>query len=152
MNATRLTARPALRWLLALLAGGLIAASWSSPAHAVDNTLVASTPAGESTVETSPTVLTLQFANQLGTNNTVTMSCGPQGEDASPVTLGSPVLLADQVTLSVSVPNAVNKGVCNVVWQVTDTSLQPAGSGSFSFAVANDPVVTTPPTTTTTVP
>ena len=152
MNATRLTARPALRWLLALLAGGLIAASWSSPAHAVDNTLVASTPAGESTVETSPTVLTLQFASQLGTNNTVTMSCGPQGEDASPVTLGSPVLLADQVTLSVSVPNAVNKGVCNVVWQVTDTSLQPAGSGSFSFAVANDPVVTTPPTTTTTVP
>ena len=115
MNATRMNARPALRWLLALLAGGLVAASWSSQAHAVDNTLVTSNPAAESTVDTSPSVLTLQFTNQLGTNNTVTMTCGPQGGDASPVTLGSPVLLADQVTLSVSVPNPVSKGVCNVV-------------------------------------
>jgi len=152
MNATRMNARPALRWLLALLAGGLVAASWSSQAHAVDNTLVTSNPAAESTVDTSPSVLTLQFTNQLGTNNTVTMTCGPQGGDASPVTLGSPVLLADQVTLSVSVPNPVSKGVCNVVWQVTDTNLQPAGSGSYSFAVANDPVVTAAPTTTTTIP
>ena len=151
MNATRPTAPPALRWLLALLIGGVAAALWASPVAAVDNTLATSTPASGATVDSSPATITLQFANPLGTTNSVTMTCGPEGGDAAPVSLGAPVLLADQVTLSVSVPTPVAKGVCNVLWQVTDVNLQPAGSGTFSFTVANDPVATTVPATTTTV-
>ena len=151
MNATRTSARPALRWLLALLAGGTAALMFASTASAVDNTLVASTPAADSTVDVGPTTISLQFANPLGTTNAVTMTCGAEGADASPVALGSPALLADQVTLSVAVQGTVGKGVCNVLWQVTDSSLQPAGSGTFSFTVANDPAVTTTAATTTTV-
>ena len=36
----------------------------------------------------------------------------------------------------------------HVAWQVSDTNLQPAGSGTFRFTVANDPVATTGPPTT----
>src|SRR5262249_142230 len=135
--------RPALRWLLALLLGGTAALALSSTAAAVDNTIVSSSPAADATVEASPVSLSLQFANALGTTNTVSMTCGPSGGDATPVLLRSPVLLADQVPLTVSVNTSIAKGVCNVVWQVTDTNLQPAGSGNFSFTIANDPAPTT---------
>src|SRR5262245_54740423 len=107
MNATRTTAHPALRWLLALLLGGIVAFALPPKAHAVDNTLVTSTPAAETSVETSPTSLSLQFTNSLGTTNTVSMTCGPDGGDAAPVSLGSPVLLADQVTLTVAVNQSI---------------------------------------------
>lgn len=150
MNARRLSGRPALRWLLAILAGGLVAAIPASASEAADNSLVASTPANGGSVDQSPSTVSLQFANQLGTTNSVTMTCGPEGGDATPVPLGSPVLLSDRVTLSVSVPSTLGKGVCNVAWQITDTNLQPAGSGSISFTITADPVVTTSTTTPTT--
>ena len=148
MNARRLSGRPALRWLLAILAGGLVAAIPASPSFAADNPIVTSSPENGASVEQAPSTVSLQFANQLGTTNTVTMTCGPAGGDATPVPLGSPVLLSDRVTLSVSVPSTLGKGVCNVAWQITDTNLQPAGSGSISFTITADPVVTT----TTTIP
>ncbi|HAP75958.1 MAG TPA: hypothetical protein DCR14_07745 [Acidimicrobiaceae bacterium] len=152
MIAPRHTARPALRWLLALLAGGVAAACWGTPVHAVDNTLVASTPAADSTVDVAPSTISLQFANPLGDLNTLTMTCGaPDDAVANPIPLGTPIRLADGVTLTASVPSTVGKGVCTVAWKVADVNLQPAGSGSFSFTVANDPVATTAPTTSSTV-
>jgi putative copper export protein len=63
--------------------------------------------------------------------------------------LASAVVLADQLTLSASLVSAAPKGECVVAWVITDTNLQPAGSGSFTFTVANDPVVTVAPETTT---
>lgn len=152
MNSSRPSARPALRWLLTLLVGGLLGALWASPAAAVDNTLVSSLPAADSTVDVSPTSLTLQFAAPLGTDNRVQMTCGEAGGQAEAVAVGNPVVLADQLTLTVAIPTPLSKGVCHVAWQVSDTTLQPAGSSSFSFTIANDPAVTTTTPTTTSIP
>lgn len=121
----------------------------AAPAAAVDNSLLGSTPQANSTVDVSPTTLTLQFASPLGPTNNVTMTCGAEGQPAAVITLGKPLVLADQLTLSVPVSQVVPKGVCNVVWRVTDLNLQPAGSSSFSFVIANDTVVSS--TTSTTV-
>lgn len=133
---------------LAITVFGLFGAQ---PAAAVDNTLVSATPAPNSTIETGPTTLTLVFANQLGPTNSVAMTCGAEGQPATVISLGRAVVLADQLTLSVPVASPVGKGTCSVVWRVTDTNLQPAGTSSFSFTVATDPVSTTSTTTTTTV-
>ena len=117
MNSSRPSARPALRWLLTLLVGGLLGALWASPAAAVDNTLVSSLPAADSTVEVSPTSLSLQFAAPLGTDNRVQMTCGEAGGQAAVVAVGNPIVLADQLTLTVAIPTPLSKGVCNVPWQ-----------------------------------
>ncbi len=130
----------------------MLGALWASPAAAVDNTLVSSLPAADSTVEVSPTSLSLQFAAPLGTDNRVQMTCGEAGGQAEAVAVGNPVVLADQLTLTVAIPTPLSKGVCNVAWQVSDTTLQPAGSSSFSFTIANDPAVTTTTPTTTSPP
>ncbi len=152
MTELRSTARPALRWLLALLTGGLVALLVAQPAAAADNTLTSSTPAEGATLDQSPAAITLTFATPLGTKHSVSMTCGPTGEAASPVAISTAILLSDRVTLSADVP-PLPKGTCTVAWSVTDTSLQPAGSGTISFTIANDPVVTTTTAaaTTTTV-
>ncbi len=120
---------------------------WAPTALAADNTLVSSTPAAGATVDSSPTSIELTFAQQLGPTNTLTMTCG-----GAIVPLGTVLRLApDQVTLSASLISAAPKGECTVAWVITDLDLQPAGSSSLTFTVANDPVVTVPPETTTTV-
>jgi putative copper export protein/methionine-rich copper-binding protein CopC len=145
-NSTRSSPRPAVRWILVLLFAGLTAASWSAPASAADNTLASSVPEGNSTVDVSPASITLVFAAPVGPSPQVSMTCGDPGQVQS---LAEPVLLADQLTVSVEILVPVPKGTCTVSWRVTDTSLQPAGSNSFAFAVTNDTAVTVPSTSTT---
>ena len=147
-NSTRTTSRAALRWCLALLTAALVTATWASPASAADNSLTSSTPSADATVDVSPASLTLVFAQPVGPSPQVTMTCGDPGV---PQSLSDAVPLADQVTVSVTITAPAPKGVCNVSWRVTDTNLQPAGSGSFSFTITNDTVVTTSPSTTSTV-
>jgi putative copper export protein/methionine-rich copper-binding protein CopC len=163
MNTFPQPARPALGWLLPLKSGvislkavgltfGLalvaLGSLWAPTAHAADNTLVSSLPAAGATIESSPATIELTFAQQLGPTNTVTMTCG-----GTIVPLGTPLVLApDQVTLSAALISAAPKGECTVAWVITDTNLQPAGSSSLKFNVANDPVATLAPETTTTVP
>ena len=79
MNITRSSARPALGWLFTLLVIGLVGSFWAPTAHAVDNTLVSSTPGAGTTVEASPTTIELKFAQPLGPKNTVSMTCGTEG-------------------------------------------------------------------------
>ncbi len=141
MNITRSSARPALGWLFTLLVIGLVGLFWAPTAHAVDNSLVSSTPGAGTTVETSPTTIELTFAQPLGPKNTVSMTCGTAG---TLVPLGTPIVLADGVSLSVALVSAAPKGDCTAAWVLTDTSLQAAGSGSITFSVANDPVVIAP--------
>ena len=74
------------------------------------------------------------------------MTCGDPGVVQS---LGEPLLLQDQVTVSVALLAPAPKGTCTVSWRVTDTNLQPAGSNSFSFAITNDTAVTVATTSTT---
>ncbi len=149
MNITRLSARPALGWLFTLLVIGLVGSFWAPTAHAVDNTLVSSTPGAGTTVEASPTTIELKFAQPLGPKNTVSMTCGTAG---TLVPLGTAIVLADGVSLSAPLVSAAPKGDCTVAWVLTDTNLQAAGSGSLTFSVANDPVVTIAPATTVATP
>ncbi len=141
MNITRSSARPALGWLFTLLVIGLVGSFWAPTAHAVDNTLVSSTPGAGTTVEASPTTIELTFAQPLGPKNTVSMTCGTAG---TVVPLGTAIVLADGISLSAPLVSAAPKGDCTVAWVLTDTSLQAAGSGSLTFSVANDPVVIAP--------
>ncbi|MBI4934684.1 MAG: copper resistance protein CopC/CopD [Actinobacteria bacterium] len=145
-NSTRSSTRPAVRWALALLCAGLAAASWAEPASAADNTLVSSTPAANSSIDTFAGPITLVFAAPVGPSPQVTMTCGDPGVQQS---LAEPILLADQVTVSVEMLTPAPAGTCTVGWRVTDTSLQPAGSNSFAFAVINETAVTVVTTTTT---
>lgn len=148
MNHHRPAILSAPRWCLALLMAALFAASWPSTASAADNSLSNSVPAADSTIEQSPTTMTLSFAQPVGPSPQVTMACGDPGVVQS---LDKPLLLADQTTVTVDLLAAAPKGLCTVSWRVTDTNLQPAGSGSFSFTVSNDPAVTTTAAATTTV-
>ena len=145
MNSTRTTSRSALRWCLALLTAALVTGAWATPVSAVDNSLTSSTPAAGATIDVSPPSLTLVFAQPVGPSPQVTMTCGDPGV---PQSVSDAVPLADQVTVSVTVTAPAPKGVCNVSWRVTDTNLQPAGSGSFSFTILNDTAVTTSTSTT----
>jgi len=137
--------------VVGLVVGVIIAvvgSLWAPTALAADNTLVSSTPAAGATIESSPASIELTFAQQLGPTNTLTMTCG-----GTIVPLGTVLRLApDQVTLSASLIAAAPKGECTVAWVITDLDLQPAGSSSLTFTVANDPVVTVAPETTTTLP
>jgi len=137
--------------VVGLVVGVIIAvvgSLWAPTALAADNTLVSSTPAAGATIDSSPASIELTFAQQLGPTNTLTMTCG-----GAIVPLGTVLRLApDQVTLSASLISAAPKGECTVAWVITDLDLQPAGSSSLTFAVANDPVVTLAPETTTTLP
>ena len=150
MNAPRLPARPALCGLLFFLTFGLVLSLWAPSADAADNTIVSSTPADGSTIDSFSGPILLAFTNELGPDNDVTMTC-----NHAPMTLGEAAPQVDRVTLSIPMASAAPKGSCIIVWAVTDVDLQPAGSGSLTFTVANDPVIidtTAPASTTTLVP
>lgn len=127
------------------LAVALIASLAAPTAYAADNSVVSSTPAAGATVDSSPTSIEITFLQPLGPNNSMNMTCG-----GTVVPLATAVVLADQLTLSASLISAAPKGECTVAWVVTDTNLQPAGSNSFTFTVANDPIATTTAAPTTT--
>jgi len=138
-----------VRWSLVLLVAGLVGAWWSSPSYAADNSLKSSSPTANSTVAVSPASLSLVFATPVGPAPKVEMTCNA----GQIVALGDARLLADTVTVSVTITSPAPKGTCHVSWRVTDQNLQPAGNGSFAFNITNDTIVTTTtaPATTTTI-
>jgi copper transport protein len=138
---SRALARLALPALAAIVAIGAMAVPHVA---AADNTLVSSSPAPGTTVETSPQSLLLTFANPLGVTNTVQVVC-----NGSPIGVGTPQVGLDGVSLSVSVPNPLPKGECVVSWLVTQPDGQSGGSSTFLFTVANDTVATLVPSATT---
>jgi putative copper export protein/methionine-rich copper-binding protein CopC len=113
-------------------------------ADAADNSLVSSTPAGGTTVDTSPPSLLLTFANALGAANNVQVVC-----NGSPFAIGTPQVGLDGVTLTVPVPNPLPKGDCVVSWLVSQPDGQGGGSSTFSFTIANDTVGTVASAATT---
>src|SRR3954454_4997536 len=104
-RAIRSGLRRSLPTAFAVVVGGFVgmdgAGAVPGLVHAADNTLVSSSPAAGTTVDTSPPSLLLTFANPLGTSNNVQVVCG-----GSPVALGTPQVGPDGVSLSVTVPNA----------------------------------------------
>jgi copper transport protein len=144
MNRTSPPAR-ALRRALVVFAGIAAVGSFAVPrVAAADNTMVSSTPAASSTIDTSPPSLLLTFANPLGATNTVQVAC-----NGSPIAVGSPAVGLDGLSLSVTVPNPLPKGECVVSWQVSQPDAQSGGSSSFLFTIANDTVGTPVPAVTT---
>lgn len=117
-----------------LLVGGVVASMWA-PSAAADNTLASSNPALGSTVDSFSGPITLTFTQPLGTDNDITMTC-----DSNVVPLGDPTLQQDGVTLSIQLVAPAPKGSCAIAWVVTDVNLQPAGNGTVTFTVVNDPV------------
>ena len=115
-NSTRSSTRPAVRWALALLCAGLAAASWAEPASAADNTLVSSTPAPNASVDTFAGPITLVFAAPVGPSPQVQMTCGDNGTIQS---LAEPLLLADQVTVSVDLLTPAPAGTCTVMTRMS---------------------------------
>lgn len=137
-------ARRLFAWLVMALATAAAAglAALGGPvgvAHA-DNTLVSSTPANNETLATSPTSMTFVFSDQLGPAATAVVACN--GE-AFPV--GNAQIGADLLTATVSVPNPMPKGTCNVVLTVSSPDSQPNGSVAITFNITADaaPVATT---------
>lgn len=144
MNRTSPPTR-ALRRALVVFAGVAAVGAIAVPhAAAADNTMVSSSPAAGTTVDTSPPSLLLTFANPLGSTNTVQVAC-----NGSPIAVGSAAVGLDGVSLSATVPNALPKGDCVVSWQVSQPDAQSGGSSSFQFSIANDTVGTVAPTGTT---
>ena len=113
--------------LTALLAGGVVASLWAPSAYA-ENTLASSNPALGETLDSFAGPITLTFTNQLGTDNSVAMTC-----NGAAVTVGDPALQADGVTLSVPLGSPAPKGDCVIAWTVTDINLQPAGRGKSTW-------------------
>src|SRR3954470_4336552 len=131
----------------ALTVGAAIAAigAFAVPhAAAADNTLVSSSPAAGSTVDVSPQSLSLTFANAIGGTNTVEVVC-----NGSPISVGTPQVGLDSLSLTVLVPNPLPKGQCVVSWLVSTPDGVGAGSSTFDFTIANDPVPTLAPAVTT---
>lgn len=140
-RARRPRAALAFAALTAAFAGIVVGLfSGATPAYAVDNSIIATNPGAGTTIETSPSAISVTFANPVGPGPVLTLTCGDPGQV---VTTAPAVLLADGVSVQLTVSTPINKGVCTVSWQVADTALQPAGNGSFQFTIANDPVATT---------
>ena len=142
-RALRRVLRFACAALVGVAVGGAVLAT---QVEAADNTLVSSSPAAGTTVDTSPQTLLLTFANPLGATNTVEVVC-----NGAPVAVGTPQVGADGISLSVSIPNALPKGECAVSWLVTQPDGQSGGSSTFLFTIANDTTATPPPVSTTLV-
>ncbi|MEY2580594.1 MAG: copper transport protein [Ilumatobacteraceae bacterium] len=150
MNRTsppRRAVRRALRFAFAALVGIAVVGAFAvTQVEAADNTLVSSSPAAGTTVDTSPQTLLLTFASPLGATNTVEVVC-----NGAPIAVGTPQVGADGLSLSVSVPNPLPKGECAISWLVTQPDGQSGGSSTYLFTVANDTVPTSTPLGTTPV-
>ena len=133
--------RRALTVFISIAAVGALAVP---NAEAADNTLVSSSPAAGTSVATSPQSLLFTFASPLGTTNTVEVAC-----NGTPIAVGSAAVGLDGKSLTVTVPNPLPKGDCVVSWLVSQPDGTAGGSGTISFAIANEtPAAVTPIDTT----
>ena len=158
MNSTSTPTR-AVRRALAVCFGVAVFGAFAVPrAAAADNSLVSSSPTAGASVDSSPQSLSLTFANPLGATNNIQVVC-----NGSPVSVGTPQVGVDGISLTASVPNPLPKGNCVVSWLVSQPDGQGGGSSTFSFTIVNDtapaaaaaattPVTGSTPTTGSTVP
>jgi copper transport protein len=111
-----------------------------------ENSVVESDPADESSVATSPTAISITFAEPLGDVNTIAVQC-----DNNLFTVGPRTVSEDRLTLSAELVDPLPPGECTVSWGVSDATGQPNGAGNVSFTVEGDAstATTTPATTPT---
>ena len=137
MNRTFKPTRAVCRALIAI-AGAVAVGAFAVPhAAAADNSLVSSSPAASSTVETSPPSLLLTFANPLGATNVVEVAC-----NGSSVAVGTPAVDPTGSRSACRYRTPLPKGECVVAWQVSQPDGTSGGSSTFLFTIANDTVAT----------
>ncbi len=88
-------ARRALRLLLVMIAAG----AWLAPPAAAHNTLIGSSPADGSTVQTAPTTVTMTFDQPVISYQPTVTVTGPNGNS---FTVGRPVVSGSMVSIGVS--------------------------------------------------
>jgi len=134
--------------LLALFAATLTAVVGALPgvAHA-EITVVNSSPANGDVLATSPTVIVIEFSEELGETNAISLDC-----ETEPITLTRPEILDDGRSLSVEVPEPLPRGTCTTRWSVTNVDGEPDGQGVITFTVENATATTLEPTDSTTQP
>jgi putative copper export protein/methionine-rich copper-binding protein CopC len=120
---------------LAMLTIGLLG---SPTAHAV-NTLVSSDPVDNASLPASPTSMLFTFAEPLGPDNTAAATCNGEG-----FPVGNAAVNADGLSLTVSVPNPMPRGTCNVVVLVSALDSSSNGSVTISFTITADAAAVAP--------
>ena len=119
--------------LVAAFVAMLTIGAFGSPtAHAV-NTLVSSDPADNASLPSSPTSMLFTFAEPLGPDNTAAATCNGEG-----FPVGNAAVNADGLSLTVSVPNPMPRGTCNVVVLVSALDSSSNGSVTISFTITAD--------------
>ncbi len=116
--------------LLAAVAAVLLAMPGIARA---DNTVVSSEPADGSSVGTSPAAIVIEFAEELGEANILTLDC-----NAELMLLGRPSVGDDDRTLTAEITDPVPAGTCVAQWRVSNTDGEPNGGGNITFVVQND--------------
>jgi copper transport protein len=148
--------RRTLRLFLALVAAGLglvlcdVAMGSGRPALA-QNTLEESDPADGAVLNSSPSQITLTFAEPIGAANQVSIACGA-GDDNDPFTARGDEVVADNGrALTVAINQPIPAGSCQVSWEVSEPTGEPGIEGSFGFTV-QEPPPTFPTATSTSGP
>ncbi len=129
-SSTLHSARRVWRHAVVIMLLGVLGVLGFSGRAAAANTLVSSQPAEGEALAGSPTQMVLVFAEPLGTQNTAAVTCG-----GAPVPVGSPSVSPDTKTLTISVPNALPTGSCELRWSVSAPEGGSNGSGKVAFSV-----------------
>ncbi len=115
-----------------------------------ENSVVTSEPADGSSVSTSPAQIVIEFAEELGEANIITLDC-----NAEQMLLGRPSVGDDNRTLTAEITDPAPAGTCVAQWRVSNTDGEPNGGGNITFIVENDTAgattTTVDPAATTTV-
>lgn len=135
--STRSARRRLVRALVAVVVLGAVGAPAAGDVHA-DNILTSSNPADGASLPASPEALQFTFAEPLGPQNQIIVTC-----NGDPFSVGNATVQADAVTLVAAVPTPMPKGTCNAVATVSAVDSSPNGSAGISFTITADPAATT---------
>lgn len=119
------------------------------PTARAENSVVSSSPENGSTIAESPEEIQITFAEELGEQNTISVSC-----NAELFAVGARQVSDDDTSLSAEIVDPLPKGTCVATWAVSDDEGSPNGQGNITFTIENDSaaVATTTATETTDAP
>ncbi len=140
-----LRSRATLIRRLLIGASAVLAATtmWGADTVHAQNTLISSDPADNASLPASPTSMVFVFADPIGSQDTISVTCG-----GNPFSVGQPAVGVDGRSASVAVPNPMPKGSCSAVLFVSAADGSPNGQFAIRFTITGD----TAPTTATTAP
>ena len=107
---------------LAVLIGAVVAVllGWQPGTVAAENSVVSSSPENGATLDASPPLIVITFAEVLGDANTVSLLCEAESTPLPAAEKGD-----DEQSLSVEVPQPLPRGTCTITWAVSDETGAP---------------------------